>query len=166
MVPLTSERPRTSPSPRTSFAITRVLISCLVAVVLAGCAGNDELTEEVEGLQQAVVDQQRDQALLGARLDEIEAIFSDDQGDELGELEGRLTTIEDRLDEMDAGLAQLVDETEAAASSRAQIAAELDTTDQDLRSAIAGLRDTLEQVQGEVAIVGDQVQVIREIMDR
>lgn len=164
MVPRSADFSHATRHSRTRSFVIRVLILCLV--VVAGCATGDELTDEVERLRQTIVDQQREQALLGERLNEIETIFSDDQGDELGELEGRLATLDDRLDEVDTGLAQLADETEAAASSRAQIAAELDTIDQDLRSAIAGLRETLEQVQGEVAIVSDQVQILREIMDR
>jgi len=145
--------------------------ACAVIVVAAALTACGPDTEAIDALEAEVADlrvelaERRDaQASLDARLDDLEVALTDATGDDgLGD---RVAEITDELGRLVDALTVLEADLAAEVAERGQLAEDVEVADRDLRTGLTDLRDDLDAVRGQIGLLDDQVEVLRERVDR
>lgn len=124
----------------------------------------DALQEEVDQLRSELRERREAHDALEQQLEDLELAVTDATADD--GLDDRLDTVEEELARIADGLTVLEADLDAESSARAQLAEDIEVTDRDLRNGLAELRDGLDGVRGSVGLLDDQVEVLRERVDR
>lgn len=149
------------------IAVLLVLAAALIVVPFVWpSGGDDDLSDEVDALRaelrerDAVEDELRDRldALEAAQTATLDELATDDDTDPVAD---RLAAIEEDLGELLDALTVLESDVEAGASSRAQLQQRIDAVDADLRGALAEVRDGVDELRGQLALLEDQLIALR-----
>lgn len=162
----------------TSRSLLRAIAAFAMVASVAGCSGDADVAEleaEVAELRADVQDRRFVEDELIERLEAAET----DLDNRFSDLEAALDGPADeddgpraRIDELDEELARLgqaltvLEEQVEDSASRAEFEERLETTDQELRSLLADVRDDLDSVRGTVELLSDQLEVLRDRVDR
>lgn len=151
------------PLPRASAVLTAVL-----AVGLYGCAGGDEVQEEIEALHAAAEARADEEDALAERITALEeelailtAPVEEDEEDEdpFAPLQAALDELDDRVTALDASAAT-TEEATAAAKAAA------DTAATDLRKTLDGVRGSTDELKGQVEELRTLYESLRDRLDR
>lgn len=126
--------------------------------------GLDDLQRQVDELRLDLQDHREGRSALEQRIEDLEAAVAaatDDDG-----LAERLDALDEELGRIVDGLTVLEEDLAAGSSARAQLAEDVEAADRDLRNGLAQLREDLDAVRGSVGLLDDQVEVLRERVDR
>lgn len=154
------------PGPR-SLAIVGAAAALLAVPACSPDAEDEGLAElqaEVDDLRVELQDQRDGRAALERRVEDLEAAVADATADD--GLADRLDAVDEELERVVDGLTVLEEDLAAESSARAQLAEDIEVTDRDLRNGLAELREDLDAVRGSVGLLDDQVEVLRERVDR
>lgn len=135
----------------------------LSAALLAGCSGDDE----VDDLREGLAARERAEADLLERLEELEKRLDSTETEEAVEPVDpeALDGLEEQLNELSGSLSGLEDQVASERATREEVAAELEATAGDLRSTLSELRGALDELRGEVEDLRVRYEILQQRVD-